>query len=169
MSTKKDELDKLKDIIDIHDFEHVSINDIVKIDKMAAQGKLSLKQIELLAEAIPDFINYQKATIQALQETIAAVRDTQKQAIYAVSKSLDSVSRILEQLASGVQTDEARMQMAKYAIEVGNLGLEVAKLLENMNKDNNATWKYIAGVLGVGITIGVIYIFASRGGSGGEN
>jgi len=163
MSTMSDELAKLKDVTGVHDLEHASPQDVAKIDKMAAQGKLSLEQMELLVAAIPHFVELQKAAIQALQDTVAAARAVQKEALQAVGKSLDSASRILEQMASGVQTDEARMQIAGQAIEIGRLGLEVAKLIESMNKDNNSLYKYIAGAVAA-VVIAVFLVFFSGGG-----
>jgi len=165
MTIINDKLVKIKEITEIQDLEQVSSLDIARINKMAAQGKLNTEQMELLVAAIPHFVELQKVTIQALQDTVAAVRDVQKEAIQSVSRSLDSASRILEQLASGVQADEARMQVAGHAIEIGRLGLEVAKLIESMNKDNNNIWKYITGAIAVA-GVAVILIFASgRGGS----
>jgi len=163
MTTINDELAKVKEITGIQDLEHASSQDVAKIDKLAAQGKLTTEQMQLLVAAIPHFVELQKETIKALQHVVAAVREVQKEAIQSVSRSLDSASRILEQLASGVQTDEARMQIAGHAIEIGRLGLEVAKVIESMNKDNNSLWKYITGAV-IAIALAILAIFASRGG-----
>jgi hypothetical protein len=166
MTTTNDKLVKVKEITGIHDLERASPQDVEKINKLGAQGELDIEQMQLLVAAIPHFVELQKAAIQALQDTVAAVRDVQKESIGSVSRSLDSASRILEQLASGVQTDEARMQMAGHAIEIGRLGLEVAKIIESMNKDNNSTWKYItAGIAFVVAVIGGLVFGMRRGAS----
>jgi len=166
MTTIKDKLAKVKEITGIHDLEHASSQDVSKINELAAEGKLNIEQMKLLVEAIPHFVELQKEAVHALQDIVSAARDGQKEAIQSVSRSLDSASRILEQLASCVQTDEARIQMAGHAIEIGRLGLEVSKLVESMNRDNNSTWKYITGavVLVVGMIGGVIFRMR-RGGS----
>jgi len=162
MTTINDKLAKVKEITGIHDPEHASPQDVANINILAAQGKLNIEQMVSLVSIIPHFIELQKATIQGLQEISAAVRDVQKEAIQSVSRSLDSASRILEQLASGVQTDEVRMQIAEHAIEIGRLGLEVAKLIESMNKDNNSIWKYIVGGTGLSLLILLIIILGRR-------
>lgn len=172
MDVEKNELDELKKVTNIHDFNKLSAEDITRIDKMAAEGKLSPKQMELLIGAIPNFIELQKTTIQALQEAIGSVREIQKDALnsmYSIVKSLDSIVRIFEQLAGNMQTDEAKMQIANHSIEIGRLGLEMAKIIDSMNKDNNNLWKYItAGTVLAGSALLVYIIFAGRDGSGGE-
>ena len=167
MTSKEHEIERLKKITGVTDFENASPEDVAKIDKMAAQGKLNLEQMKLLVEAIPHFVELQKTTIKALQDTVAAARDVQKEAIQSVGNSLNAVSRILEQLADTVQTDDARMKLAEIAIEIGRFGLEMAKILERMNKDNNSLWKWITGAV-VTAAAAVVIIFVASGDDSSE-
>ena len=152
------EIESLKKITGIKDFTNASSKDVAKIDKMAAQGKLNLEQMKVLVKAIPHFVELQKDTIKALQDTIAAARDVQKETIKNVGQSLNGASCILEQLAKNVETDEARIRFAEISIEIGRIGLEIAKILENMNKNNNNLWKWITSAAVV-VTVAIIAVF----------
>ena len=165
MTSQNHAIEDLKTITGVSDFENASPEDMAKIDKMAAQGKLNLEQMKLVIEAMPHFVELQKTTVQALQDTVAAARDVQKEAVQSVGNSLNAASRILEQLAGTVETDDARMRLAEIAIEVGRLGLEIARILEQMNKDNNNLWKWISGAA-VTLAAAVILIFVVAGDEG---
>ena len=165
MTSQNHAIEDLKTITGVSDFENASPEEMAKIDKMAAQGKLNLEQMKLVIEAMPHFVELQKTTVQALQDTVAAARDVQKEAVQSVGNSLNTTSRILEQLAGSVQTDDARMRLAEIAIEIGRLGLEMARILEQMNKDNNNLWKWISGAA-VTLAVAVITIFVVAGDEG---
>jgi len=165
MTSKNHAIENLKKIIGVADFENASPEDVAKIDKIAAQGKLDLEQMKLLIEAMPHFVELQKMTVQALQDTVAAARDVQKEAVQSVGNSLNAASRVLEQLAGSAETDAARIRLAETAIEIGRLGLAMARILEQMNKDNNSLWKWISGAA-VTLAAAVILIFVVAGDEG---
>jgi ABC-type microcin C transport system permease subunit YejE len=57
------------------------------------------------------------------------------------------------------ESDQTRIEIAKLTIEAGRLGVQMATIVERMNRDNNSFWKWIVGVLGV-VAITIIVIFA---------
>ena len=59
-----------------------------------------------------------------------------------------------------MQTDDAKLILAEIAIKIGRLGLDMAKIIERMNKDNNSLWKRITGIAGA-VVAAVVVVFVT--------
>jgi len=145
----------------ISDFESVSVEDMAEINKLAGKGELSLDELQELVGAIPDFVELQKQTVEGLRETAEGAKESQKAAISAVQESLNGVNETLSILAESAENDEARLEIAKITKDVGEQGVKIAEIIEEMNRDNNNTWKAIAGGAGA-LALAIIAIFRGK-------
>lgn len=150
-------LTELREATGITDFEDVSPEQFATVLKKAAEGSLTLEQLALLVQVMPQFVELQRQTIDGLKTVVEAAGGAQKRALKAVGRSLDAAGRALEALAQNAQDDTVRLELAKMALELGRMGLEIAKIVEGMNRDNNNLWKYVASVAGV-VAVAVIVI-----------
>jgi hypothetical protein len=170
-------LDDLKASTGISDFETVTDEQFAGVAKKAAEGGLTIDQLKLLVQVMPQFIQLQGKLIEemigGLKQVAKSAKASQKAAIQAVSQSLDSAHQTLHVLAQNAQTDEVRLEIAKLALEAGKQGIELARIIKEMNDSNNNLWWKVASVIGtvgivaVGVSVTMLSVFLK--GKGGES
>jgi len=118
---------------------------------------------EMVIKAIYDFLLSHKDALNVIKnlddtmlnqkEIIAGIRD--------IGKTLDLISKIVQDLSDKVQTEEARVKLAEINLELGQLTVELGKILERTNSANNKfkLWTFILGgiVIIAGISLGIYY------------
>ena len=153
-----DDINDLKAKAGLRDLGRVTVEQFARVQKLAAEGELTLNQIKALVSALPQFVELQKETIEGIKQIVEGAKESQQAAIQAVSHSLNAASRTLEILAEKAETDETRLKLAEQSIEIGRLGIETANIIASMNKDNNNLWRMAVGAAGlVGAALIVVF------------
>ena len=152
---KYKELEKIKKQTGIDDLKNATGKDFERIQELAAKGDISKGQMKLLVEAMPHFIQLQQAYVDGLKSVITSAKETQKDALRGISVTLENITDLLKTIVNKSETEELRSKIADIALKLADYGLEVAKIMQETNKENNNTWKYIAGgVSGVVVLVG---------------
>ena len=160
---KSTELEKLKNLIGINNFSTVTNAEFKKIQEFAAEDAISKEQMKLLVESIPHFVQLQQTYVEGLKSVINAAKESQKDALRGISATLENITDLLKAIVEKSETDELRSRIAEIALKLADYGLEIAKILKEANRENNDTWKYIAGSVGAVVAlIGGIFIMKKR-------
>lgn len=96
-------------------------------------------------EAIPHFVQLQQAYVDGLKSVINSAKETQKDALSGISVTLENITDLLKTIVHKSETEELRSKITDIALKLADYGLEIAKIMQETNKENNNTWKYIAG------------------------
>jgi polyhydroxyalkanoate synthesis regulator phasin len=142
---KDERLKNLKNKVGIDDFTSVSNDKFKTIQSLVGEGKISKDEMKLLIEAMPNFVQLQQTYVDGLKTVINGAKETQKDALRGISITLENITEILITLAKDAESDELRSKIADIALKLADYGKEIAKILQETNKDNNNTWKQIAG------------------------
>jgi len=156
-------LNNLKEKIGIDDFKTVSNQEFQKIQMLAGEGKISKEEMRLLVEVMPNFVQLQQTYVDGLKTVINAAKDTQKDALRGISVTLENITDLLKTIVQNAETEELRSKIADIALKLADYGIDIAKILQDTNKENNSTWKQIAlGVSAVVLTIGGIFMATKK-------
>ncbi|HBI42591.1 MAG TPA: hypothetical protein DDY78_06990 [Planctomycetales bacterium] len=155
MSLNSAQLADLQAAAGVIDFANMNDEQFARVVKKAVQGRITLEQLRLLVQVVPQFLQLQEQMISQLiagvQEVAKGARESQKDALQAVGRSLESVHQALHMLAQNAQTDHGRVEIAKLALEAGKQGIELARIIEQMNQANNSLWWKLGTVLAAAI------------------
>ncbi|RZM84082.1 hypothetical protein [Pseudoalteromonas rubra] len=152
---KTSELEKVKSKIGIDELSGTTAKDFERIQELAANGEITKEQMKLLVEAIPHFVQLQQAYVDGLKSVINSAKETQKDALRGISVTLENITDLLKTIVHKSETEELRSKIADIALKLADYGLEIAKIMQETNKENNNTWKYIAsGVSAVVVLVG---------------
>ncbi len=156
---KNSELERLKTKTGIDNFETTTDSQFKKIQNLASKNEISREEMRLLVEAIPHFVQLQQTYVDGLKSVIQSAKESQKNALDGMSRNLENITNILNNLINKAETEELRSKIADIALKLADYSLEIAKILHETNKDNNNTWKYIAG--GVSACLAVVVTVAT--------
>ena len=116
---------------------------------------------EMVIKAIYDFLLSHKDALNVIKnlddtmlnqkEIVAGIRD--------IGKTLDLISKIVKRLSEEVKTEDAKVRLAEINLELGQLTVEMVKILERTNSANNKFWALVLGgiVIIAGISLGIFY------------
>lgn len=153
------ELEDVKSKTGIDDLTKATEKDFEKIQDLAAKGEISKEQMKLLVEAIPHFVQLQQAYVDGLKSVISSAKETQKDALRGISVTLENITELLKVIVNKSETEELRSKIADIALKLADYGLEIARIMQETNKENNNTWKYIAsGVSAVVLLVGGVLL-----------
>lgn len=156
-------LNSLKQKIGINDFKSVSKQEFEKIQTLAGEGKISKEDMKLLVEAIPHFVQLQQTYVDGLKTVISAAKETQKDALRGISITLENITDLLKTIVHNAETEELRSKIADIALKLADYGIEIAKILQDTNKENNSTWKQIASIVSVAVVVvGSIFVASKK-------
>jgi polyhydroxyalkanoate synthesis regulator phasin len=156
---KAAELEKIKSKTGIDDLASATGKDFEKIQELAAKGDITKEQMKLLVEAMPHFVQLQQAYVDGLKAVINSAKETQKDALRGISVTLENITDLLKTIIHKSETEELRSKIADIALKLADYGLEIAKIIQETNKENNNTWKYIAsGVSAVVLLVGGLWL-----------
>ncbi|HHF2860872.1 hypothetical protein AB6D72_09830 [Vibrio alginolyticus] len=141
---KEIELEKIKSKLGIQDLTSVTESDFEKIQALAGSGGISKEQMTILVEAMPNFVQLQQAYVDGLKTVINSAKETQKDALRGISVTLENITSLLKTIVEKSETEELRSKIADISLKLADYGLEVARIMQETNKENNDTWKYIA-------------------------
>jgi hypothetical protein len=162
MSPNDTQLDDLRTATGIPDLGAMTDEQFAKVVEKAGRGDLSLEQLTMLTQVVPRFLPLLETAvveqIAALKKVAKGAAASQKQALEAVGQTLDSLQQTLHVLAQHAQSDDARIEVGKIVPELGKMGLELAKIVQQMNTENNSFWWRIGR--GVLIALGIISLAA---------
>lgn len=153
------DLDCLKRKVNILDLGQTTMKQFARIQKMAADGDLSLKEVATLTAAIPDVLGLQRATLAGLSYTIAQAQAGQRDALNGALAPIKGVLKTLDTLAAAAETDQTRTEIARMVVEVGRLGVEVSLIIERMNRDNNGFWTSATGAAAA-VAVALLFVFS---------
>ena len=121
---------------------------------------------EALVETLWEFLQLQVATVRALgviAENAKSNQDEVVKTIQDIAKSLEVLSEIVQDLSDKVTTEKGRFKLLEISVEIGNLSIELGKLLERINDSNNGFWKFmIVGIVAI-LGIGTVAILKTDG------
>ena len=156
---KASELEKIKSKINIQDFGNVSYNEFKKIQDFSAKGELSREQLKLLVDVIPNFIQLQQKFVDGLQSVISSAKESQRDALRGISVTLENITDLLKEIVYKSESEDLREKIADISLKLADYGLEIAKIIQETNKENNNTWKYVAAsVSGVVFLVGGLFL-----------
>ena len=156
---KASELEKIKSKINIQDFGNVSYNEFKKIQDFSAKGELSREQLKLLVDVIPNFIQLQQKFVDGLQSVISSAKESQRDALRGISVTLENITGLLKEIVYKSESEDLREKIADISLKLADYGLEIAKIIQETNKENNNTWKYVAAsVSGVVFLVGGLFL-----------
>jgi hypothetical protein len=161
--TSRRELAKLIREVGINESRNLSFEDYTILAVEAALGGLTSEQINRLAEALPSFAATNRRAIEELRQIAAGAQASQQSALHAVDRMLVAPwhpQGVLAQAARNAQCDKARLEIADIACEVGQQGIEAARTIERINRDNNSLWRWMSGAAGVVTGIAAIAVVA---------
>ena len=158
---KSREIENIKEKTGIKNLESTNSVQFEKIQELTAKGEISKEQMKLLVEAIPHFVQLQQTYVDGLKSTINAAKESQKSALEGIANSLESITKLLYNIVDKSETEELRSKIVDIAMKLADYGLEIAKIIHEANKDNNSTWKYIAGGVSACLVL-VAGIFLSK-------
>ena len=150
--TSRCEIAKLVREVGIDESRNLSLEEYTILAVEAALGGLTVEQINQLVEISPKFAATNRQAIRELQEIAAGAQASQHSALEAVGRVIVAPwhpQGVLALAAQNAQTDEARLEIADIAWEVGQQGIEGARTIERMNQDNNSLWRWMAGAAAV--------------------
>ncbi|MDD2640704.1 MAG: hypothetical protein PHS65_06895 [Arcobacteraceae bacterium] len=159
----KEQLNSLKTKTGVNDFDSVSNEQFENIQVLAGEGKISKKEMESLVEAIPNFIQLQETYIDGLKATINSAKETQKDALRGITITIENLTKLLQSIVEKSETEELRSKIVDISLKLAENGLEIAKILQETNKENNNLWKSIAGVAATTlVVVGSIFIASKK-------
>ena len=160
---KDEKLDGLKNKTNIKDFTKVSNKEFETIQKLAGVGKISKEEMRLLVEAMPNFVQLQQTYVDGLKTVINGAKETQKDALRGISIILENITEILKDIVQNAETEELRSKVADIALKLADYGINIAKIVQETNKENNNTWTQIAGFVSVAVVVvGGIFIASKK-------
>lgn len=161
--SKNDLIEALKRKTGINDFKSVSSDQFKKIQEKVATHSISREEMQLLIEMMPNFVQLQQNYLDGLKLIINSAKETQKDALSGISKQLENITDLLKNIVDKAETEELRSKIADIALQLASYGVEIARILLEANKDNNSTWKEIAkmSAVVVSVVVGVLAIFSS--------
>lgn len=159
LEQSSDELRDLKAKVGLRDLSKITLEQFAGIQKMAAEGDVTVEQMKQLVTALPHFVELQKQTIEGLKQVVDGVQEAQREALQSISQALEGASKTLQVLAEKVESDETRLKLAEHAISVGRLGLDLANIISGMNRDNNSLWRTLAMNIGV-LAVALVFVFS---------
>ena len=152
MAITNNEIELLKTKTSIKDFNNVTKNEFEGLQKMLANKALSTNEVSTLVELIPNFVELQKDLINGLKVITENSGNSQKTALDVINNQM----KILEKLATCMQSDDARLKIAK---DLMKLSEETNRIIERMNSNNNDFWKWITGgATTIAAIIGVVIL-----------
>jgi len=151
MLDQQQTLEELQQKTGIRDLKNLSTSDVDKVLKLAGNGTLSETHVKALVGLTPDFIQHLEQLSVKTLETISKLPENAKasqvEALATVQSSIKGMSEmlgVLKTLAENAQTDETREKIGHVIVEFSKLYVELSKISQQMNTDNNAMWKALA-------------------------
>ncbi len=68
---------------------------------------------------------------------------------------MENITDLLKEIVYKSESEALREKIADISLKLADYGLEIAKIIQETNKENNNTWKYVAAsVSGVVLLVG---------------
>lgn len=159
---KEVNLEALKQRLNVDDFLHVGPLEFSRIQQAITEGALEPHELKILADVIPNLVQLQKGHIETLKEVISSAKDTQKTALEGISQSLKSLDKLLDFFSTAEQSDEIKGKIIDATIKLTEINVEIAKLIEKSNSDNNSFWRYVTGAAATAFVVVGGVLFSRR-------
>lgn len=89
----------------------------------------------LILPSKPHFVQLQKTYIDGLKSVIHSAKETQKDALKGISVTLENITDLLRMIIQKSETEELRSEIANIALKLADYGLEIAKIIQETNKE----------------------------------
>jgi chromosome segregation ATPase len=122
--------------------KNISSEDAKKIFELLEKGEINEKELEAFTISNPSFINSISQLVGALPKLLDQVGDINKQTIESINH-INQTTKALTDLASDVQSDNAKVQIAKLIVQVAG---EYNETLKQINSNNNNLFRSITTV-----------------------
>lgn len=143
------DLKNIEKITGIKDFKNLSKEDVIRLTELQADGILEKSHIEALTKIAPDFIKMQIEVVKSIATISGDMKESQIKSTEPVIESIQSLSRILETLASKAQSDATIEKIAELSIKLAEQFAKILEINRRQNEDNNSNWKQILATLSV--------------------
>jgi hypothetical protein len=139
---------RLNQCLEMNDSGYMSMGQYVSLCCMAAAGRLTVEQINELVDSHPHLKQSDRDVFDNLKRIVAGAQASQQSAIQATEHLLVAPwhpNGALAEAARNAKSDEARLEIADIAWDVGRQSLDGTRTIERMNQDNNNVWRWIGG------------------------
>ena len=153
MSTDIQKIQENISKIDTKNLTKEQIDEFVKLQKMIAEGEVSKKELELLVSTIPNFVELEKIYIDGLKKIADNAKDSQKEAIAGIIKSLDNAYKILDGISNKTDNEELLSKIADLVINLSEKSIQLAEITKDMNENNNNFWENLTKYAGIGLVV----------------
>lgn len=113
-------------------------------------------------------MTYATEALKAIGAAAEGAKASQGEAFQTVKSSIDGIVDVLSRLADKADTDEARIKIAECVVEAAKLYVQIPNIIKDMNANNNNTWKTIARIAVVTVSVIGAIAKAVLGGRGGR-
>lgn len=145
MNPKK-ALSEIKQAASIEELNALTGEDVKAILTKVSKGELDALHVEALIATNSNFIPLAQKALKTQIEIAKAVKACQSEALQVMQTTVGALADALQTLADKAETDEARIHIATCIVEAAKI---FALTAQNMNQDNNETWKAVATTLGL--------------------
>lgn len=155
---KLKELERLGGEFGVSDFSEVTDAQFREMQKRFARGGISKEEMSLLLEAMPNSVQLMQSYADGLKATINSAKEVQKEALQGISRGLDGTRDVLKILANKVETDAARLEIAKCSLELARYEAEISKIIRKTNRDNMKFWStVITSISGAAVAVVILF------------
>ena len=156
-------MDNIKRKTGINDFNTVSNKQFEDIQVLAGKGKITKEEMQLLVEMMPNFVQLQETYIDGLKTIINSAKETQKDALSGITVTIENFTALLHTILEKAETEELRSKVADISLKLADHGIEIAKILQETNKENNSLWKTLGSVAAVAlVVVGTVFINSKK-------
>ena len=159
-------VDEIIEITGIRDLKKMTEADTVKLLRLIGEQKLKEEHVRALVKIAPSFIGLAVESLKAISAVAKASGASQIDALQSVQQSISAISEALQVLAASAKSDKTREKLARAILEAGRLYVELARISQQMNANNNDFWLKLAGVAAM-VLVAVLqgFVAANRAGN----
>lgn len=152
-------VDNIKRKTGIDDFTSVSNEQFKNIQVLAGKEKITKEEMQLLVEMMPNFVQLQETYIDGLKTIINSAKETQKDALRGMTITIENLTALLHSILEKAETEELRSKIADISLKLAEHSIEIAKILQETNKENNSLWKTLGNIAAVAlVVVGTVFI-----------
>lgn len=91
-------------------------------------------------------------------KVIAAAKEVQQDVVQTISAAVEGISQALKILVGSAESDATREKLAAVLLEAGQLYLQLAIILQQVNANNNEMYKTVAKMATIALIV-VVGVF----------
>jgi hypothetical protein len=157
LEDKKIEAELLQ-IIGLKRLDKLSKEEASTILKLIGEQRLKEAHIQALVRLAPGFIAVATEALRVQMKVIAAAKEVQQDVVQTISAAVEGISQALKILVGSAESDATREKLAAVLLEAGQLYLQLAIILQQVNANNNEMYKTVAKMATIALIV-VVGVF----------